>query len=885
MLHLPLRLRHALVALPLAAAPGCFSGALNPPVDASGDRALVDDRAAADDTVDAQDDAPAPDAVVATDAVDVVATDAVDAPVMDADPATDVLDASAPDDVAAATDVVVAPDVVDVPALDSPDVVVAPDVVDVPMIPDAGCAAPRVQCAGRCVDVRADAEHCGRCGSVCAAGSACSAGACSAVTQLAAGAQHTCALLADGTVACWGHDEFGQIGDGAAQRFLIRARPTAVQGLSGVAEIAAGTSHTCARLRTGAVRCWGRNATGALGNGRFSAAEPTPVAVSGITNAIGIAAGGSHTCAALADGSVRCWGSDASGQLGDGLLTGNRNSAVSVSGITTARGVVAGANHSCAWLADGSARCWGSNGAGQLGNGVAGNATRPVTVSSLTTVTALVAGANHTCALRALGDARCWGDNTAGQLGDGSTTSRTTPVAVAGTTLWRELAAGASHTCARDRSDAVHCWGTDSSAQLGDGFIGLRTRMTPSPVVGLGPALSVVAGELHACARLRDGGVRCWGNGLYGQLGNDAASGYRTAQAVPGVVDVAQVIARDNRTCARLRDGSARCWGQGSSGELGDGTTGTGRYAPAAVTGIANVTEIAGGSFHTCARLTDGTARCWGANTAGQIGDNTVLQRPAPTAVMSLRDASALALGQTSSCALMLDRTVRCWGANTNGRLGLGTEDALPHPLVGGAVMRLANATSLGAGLSHVCAVRGDGSVMCWGANDRGQLGDGTTASRAVATLVPALSNVTQVTGGAQHACARRGDGTVWCWGYNASAQCGLPTAAMSAAAPTQVAGIADAQEVSAGEHFTCARRGDGTVWCWGNNDVGQLGEDGVQFTASPTPLRIPGVAGATAIATGAQHGCALLGDGTLRCWGSFHYGALGVGHLFPVRF
>ena len=150
---------------------------------------------------------------------------------------------------------------------------------------------------------------------------------------------------------------------------------------------------------------------------------------------------------------------------------------------------------------------------------------------------------------------------------------------------------------------------------------------------------------------------------------------------------------------------------------------------------------------------------------------------------------------------------------------------------------------------------------------------------------MPGLTGVTQLTGGYQHACARRGDGTVWCWGSNSNAQCGLPTSTASVFSPRQIAGIGDAEEVVAGEFFTCVRRADASVWCWGNNDSGQLGEDATQFVSSPTPTRVAGAEGATSLAAGAAHACARLGDGTVRCWGSFHYGSLGIGHIFAARF
>ena len=838
------------------------------------------------------DDTPAP--IDRVEAVDVPA----DRAVVDVPPARDVVDVPAVPDVPApidrpaAVDVPVVMDhpvVMDVaPAVDRPDVLDAPVVTDRPdvvTVADAGCVSPSRVCGAlmRCVDVQSDAENCGRCDNRCAAGNACSRGACVAVTQLAAGEVSTCARLADGAVQCWGHNEFGQLGDGTFARLTFHARPWPVQGITDAVEVAVGRAHACARLASGAVRCWGANSSGQTGAGTFTTAEPTPVTVTGITSATALAAGWGHTCAVLADRTVRCWGSGSLGQLGDGTMTG-RATPVAVAGLTTAQGISAGHFFTCARLADGTAQCWGSNSQGQLGTGVMGNSPRPVAVSGLAGVASVTAGAFSVCALLTNGTARCWGDNSAGQLGDGTTTQRTTPVAVAIATGLRSLALGTTFTCARTVDDSVWCWGTNRAGQTGDGFHNIA-RFAPAPVAGLGAAVEVVAGDVHACARTRAGAVTCWGGGSYGQLGNDAVGGFRDPQVVTGLSGVAQVAARDHHTCARLTDGTARCWGQGNSGELGDNMLGRGRFTPGVVTGLTSVAEIALGSFHNCARLSDRTVRCWGYNDRGQCGDGTVVQnRATPVMVTGLTNATQLALGQTSTCALTADRTVRCWGANNNGRLGQGYEDMFGHELPSGPVRNLTDAASVGMGLFHVCAVRGDGALWCWGANDRGQLGDGTLTSRFVATAIPLATDVTQMTGGYQHTCALRRDGTVACWGLNASGQCGNGSVGGMLTTPTVVAGLTGVTELAAGEHFTCALRRDGTVACWGNNDYAQLG-DAALFVSRATPATVPGLAGVASLTAGASHACARLNDGTVRCWGAYGLGQLGGGHLFNVRF
>ena len=201
-----------------------------------------------------------------------------------------------------------------------------------------------------------------------------------------------------------------------------------VSGISTATAITAGFGHTCAVLADGTVRCWGGNLHGNLGDGT-QITRLTPVAVSGISTATAVSAGGNHTCAVLADGTARCWGGNWSGQLGDGTTT-NRHTPVPVSGISTATAVSAGGGHTCAVLADGTARCWGWNGRGRLGDGTQINRHTPVPVSGISTATAITAGWQHTCTLLADGTAHCWGSNNSGQLGDGTVTEHHSPVAV-----------------------------------------------------------------------------------------------------------------------------------------------------------------------------------------------------------------------------------------------------------------------------------------------------------------------------------------------------------------------------------------------------------------------------------------------------------------------
>lgn len=703
------------------------------------------------------------------------------------------------------------------------------------------------------------------------------------VKQLAAGGSHTCALLETGAVKCWGGSGIGQHGGNN------QGLPLDVFGLaSGVQKVVAGKAHSCALMNTGSVKCWGSNRDGQLG-GDVLGTRLRPIEVTGLDSRVtALAAGGSHTCALLKTGEVRCWGSGRYGQLGHGVTTERSPIPVAVSGLESkAVHIVATSSATCALLDTGEVVCWGYR-----HDGTGGYDLTPTRINGLPgTVVDMEAGSATICVrLEQTGSPHsrmaCWGSDAYGALGDGPTSSTgRTPVTPLGLDRGVDaIAAGGSHTCALHKDGRLLCWGDDAEGQLGNGGVSPQLD-SPGYVAGLDVAIdSIVAGGSHTCALLQSGAVQCWGSDEWGQIGVGVPeTRLRTeAELVVGLApQLAGLATGGEHTCAFIRTpyrNDLMCWGQDQFGQLGnDIFSRRGVGIPVAVPLTGSGAQVEGGEWHTCALLKyTGTVHCWGRDNNGELGNGPDRAQTVPGAAVDLSGpATVIASGYSHVCALLDSGSVMCWGRGNNGQLGNGsytTPQHLPSKVIGlhGEIAGVA------AGSAHTCAWTQAGNVQCWGNDSLGQLGDGgDLVNQPIPVSVEGLSGpVERVEAGAFHTCAiLAGSGAIECWGnYGIGGFSSVPVGMTGFDAP--------AVALACGLGHTCAILNTGAVKCWGSDDRGQLG-DGSNTDAYGTdePVTVQGLDHrATSIDAGKRHTCARMENGAVACWGDDHFGQLGLG-------
>lgn len=624
------------------------------------------------------------------------------------------------------------------------------------------------------------------------------------VVQVAAGSEHAIALCEDGTIAAWGGNFRGElgIGTGERRRFPVAVNLAGVLAGKRVIQVGAGQFFSVALCDDGTIATWGDNTNSTLGDGtNFTRWLPGAVDTSGVLagkTITKLAVGPNHVVVLCSDGTLAAWGSNAAGKLGDGTNI-NRSSPVKVNtgGLLAGKTVIqlaAGSAHTFALCQDGTLIQWGTGGGPLARNnfGVLAGKT-PVQVS---------AGYQYNVVLCSDGTIAAWGENSSGQLGDGTTTVRNAPVTVktdgvlAGKTVV-QVDAGLIHTVALCSDGTLVSWGKNSRGELGDGTTTDRRAPVTMDMGGVLTGKTVVqlaAGSKYTSVLCEDGTLASWGERSSGQLG-DGSTTYRT---VPVAADqsnvlsgktIFQVAAGSYHTVALSADGTLAAWGDNSKGQLGNGTTAD-SMRPVAVNtdGVLTgktVIQVAAGGSNTAALCKDGTLVTWGNNLDGQLGNGTTTDSSIPVAVntggvLAGKTITQLTVGRSFMAVLCEDGTLVAWGSNSSGQLGDGTNinSSLPVTVFKGGVLAGKTIVSISAGSSHALAFCADGTLATWGNSTGGQLGSGTSSNQNKPVLVYkgdvlAGKTIIQTTTSASGTTAMSSDGTLAAWGSNASGQIG----------------------------------------------------------------------------------------------------------------
>jgi alpha-tubulin suppressor-like RCC1 family protein len=713
---------------------------------------------------------------------------------------------------------------------------------------------------------------------------------------IAAGGNHTIAIKVGGTVWTWGDNERGQLGDGTT---TMHSTPVQVPNLSADG-VGAGASHSVA-LQKGTIFTWGNNDFGQLGNGTGIAVgtdSKVPVALSSLPPFSAIAVGANHTLA-LSGGKVWAWGANGDGQLGNNTQT---DSATPVqvldstgTALTGVQEIAAGANHSLALKNDGTVWAWGRNTQGQLGDSTTTDSAKPVQVKMgasnfLTGITAIAAGGEHSLALDGLGNVWAWGGNWTGQIGQ--TTNPTQPNSTPGkitsfTSVGvKAIAAGNAYSLALDNNGKVWAWGYGSAGQVGSSIKDNPHPETPVLVASASDVTRMAAGDNHAVAMKVDGTVLAWGYNGRGQLGDGKLTFRQEAVSVihseqPNGVKFGPITAGAYHFLAKTTKGTDNgtytpsVWGSNWRGQLASSTTFQDYQTP----GDVFKDTVAAGYGHTLIAQRSQT-QAVGGNWAGQLGDETTIQKNNLVTVLNLTGVSTLAAGGQHSLAIRVDSnnlpSVVAWGANDAGQLGNSTTTPSTSPV--NVNTALSGATAVAAGYAHSVALKTGGTVWTWGSNLFGQLGVSGTTNLLIPTQVLSLGTATQIAAGMYHTLALVG-GSVWAWGSNSVGQLGDGTTT-DRYSPIPVSGLpASITKIVAGAHHSLAMNDAGKVWIWGRNDYGQLGNASLAYSRSPLQLaEVTAADTAADIAAGLGYSAILTTDGKLRLMGDGRDGELGLG-------
>ena len=677
--------------------------------------------------------------------------------------------------------------------------------------------------------------------------------------SVSGGNQYTAAIKNDGTLWMWGSNQdygmpVGQLGDNTG---VNKSSPVqTITGGTNWSKVACGNFHAAAIKTDGTLWTWGRNYSGQVGDDT-DVNKPSPVqTIAGGTNWSQVACGQQHTAAIKTDGTLWTWGDNyPAGGLGDNTNVDKSSPVQTIAGGTNWSQVSAGLNFVAAIKTDGTLWLWGQNYGGSLGDNTNVRKSSPVqTIAGGTNWSKVSCGNEHIAAIKTDGTLWLWGNNYGGRLGDDTSVNKSSPVqTITGGTDWSQVACGIENTAAIKTDGTLWTWGKNDRGTIGDDTN--VKRSSPVQTIAGGTNWTFVTSN----------------KSYYGSIYAIYSLGAPAPTTTP----------TPTATSAPAMGGQLWVWGNNYVGKLGDNTT-THKSSPIqTIAGGTNWTSISGGYGHTAAIKADGTLWMWGENTyyggsnGGQLGDNTTIRKSSPIQTISEgTNWSSVACGSMHTAAVKNDGTLWVWGVNFDRQLGDNTSTSKSSPIqtiAGGS-----DWSFVACGNYHTAAIKTDGTLWLWGGNGGGRLGDNTTITKSspVQTLTGG-TDWSKIACGAYHTAAIKTDGTLWTWGSNYDGRLGDNTTVRKSSPVQTIAGGTDWSKVASAGSHTAAIKTDGTLWLWGYNYHGQLGDDTRTNRSSP----IQTIAGGTnwsSVACGGAHTAAIKTDGTIWVWGKNDHGAMG---------
>lgn len=687
-----------------------------------------------------------------------------------------------------------------------------------------------------------------------------------------------CYINSAGKLFCMGRG--GMVGDGTSSD---RTGYVAVDAANNYSHVSVGYEHGCAITSggvdaAGTVKCWGMNSRGQLGDGTTTASNGPVSITTGIgTGAKAISAGAYHTCAISSSDSLWCWGANDNQQaVGAAAPAGDQTSPVNFDNATGYLAIAAGFDHNCGITASNQLTCFGSNANGKTGAGTSSGSRDAGLISdSGVSYTKIAVNADHSCGITSSNAMKCWGSNARGRAGLGGTGSTSTPTLVDSGVSYSAVATGNESTCGITTGNALKCTGRgDQGAQL-DLVVNDRTSMQ---VVQSGTNFSAVtAGFNGTWARTSTNSVLYGGfRTLFSFIGDGKSSASRaTAVQFDGTRVFSSIdngFGSQYATCA-ISNGKLRCVGHpDASGFFGLGSNpdATGLVW---VDSVNSYSAVASGRKHMCAIGTDNKLYCAGDGSVSGVGANANVL----TTVDGTQNYAFIAVGRDTTCGILSSGTLKCWGENAHSQVGNNSTVTVATPTV---IDSGVSYSKVAVGVHHACGITTSGSALkCWGRQLNGRLGNGLTAEANVGspTVIDSGTGYSEIAVGDQHTCGVTTSGVMKCWGLNTDGRLGDGTT-MTRATPVTVDSGNTYTKVAVGDFNSCGIRSTGKIHCWGSFSQGIVG---TALADVLTPTVVDSASSFTDLEIGRTKLCGLTTTNRVRCWGNNQYNAFADSNRF----